>query len=128
MRGGEVIALRGGLGAGKTTLCKGLAVGLGVVDDVTSPTYTLVSEYAGRLRFAHFDAYRLSNGEELDAIGFTDYLRPDTVCAIEWSERVADALPDTVIVVELTPSSGDERIVRVAGLGEGLERVLSEAL
>lgn len=96
---GAVLAYRGELGAGKTAFTRGLARGLGYTDPVTSPTYTIVNEYlGGRLPLFHFDMYRLSSAEDLWDIGWEDYLDRGGVCAVEWSENVAEALPDAIIV------------------------------
>ncbi len=83
----ENIWLYGGLGAGKTAFVRGLARGLGVTGRVTSPTFTLVNEYEGRLPLFHFDLYRLGGMDELYDIGWEDYLARGGVCAVEWSER-----------------------------------------
>ena len=107
---GDVIALRGGLGAGKTAFTRGLARGLGVEGPVTSPTYTIVNEYPeGRLPLFHFDMYRLTDAEELFDLGWEDYLRRRGVCAVEWSENVWEALEDP-IVVELRRDPADENL------------------
>ena len=96
---GAVLAYRGELGAGKTAFTRGLARGLGYTDPVTSPTYTIVNEYLGvRLPLFHFDMYRLSSAEDLWDIGWEDYLDRGGVCAVEWSENVAEALPDAITV------------------------------
>lgn len=112
---GTIIAFRGGLGAGKTTMTKGIALGLGVTEDVTSPTYTIVSEYPGRMPLLHVDAYRLSSGEEFETVGGRDIVDSDGLCVIEWSERIADALPPDVIVVELAVGPGNSRIITIEG-------------
>ncbi len=113
---GTVIAFRGGLGAGKTTLAKGIARGLGVEDEVTSPTYTLVFEYRGRMPLRHVDAYRLSSPTEFEEIGASELMGTDGLCLIEWSENVAAALPAEVVVVEILPGDGpEERIVEISG-------------
>lgn len=107
---GDVIALRGDLGAGKTAFTRGLARGLGIPDPVTSPTYTIVNEYPdGRLPLFHFDMYRLSDAEELFDLGWEDYLSRGGVCAVEWSENVWDAL-EAPIVVELRKDPADENL------------------
>lgn len=93
---GDCLALSGPLGAGKTQFVKGLAAGLGVPDDepVTSPSFVLVREYAGRLRLFHVDAYRLGGSAELWSLGLEEILEePDAVVAIEWADRVAEAVP-----------------------------------
>jgi tRNA threonylcarbamoyladenosine biosynthesis protein TsaE len=96
---GAVLAYRGELGAGKTAFTRGLARGLGYTDPVTSPTYTIVNEYlGGRLPLFHFDMYRLSSAEDLWDIGWEDYLDRGGVCAVEWSENVAEALPDAITI------------------------------
>jgi tRNA threonylcarbamoyladenosine biosynthesis protein TsaE len=113
---GTVIAFRGGLGAGKTTLAKGIARGLGVEDEVTSPTYTLVFEYRGRIPLRHVDAYRLSSAAEFEDIGASELMGPDGLCLIEWSENVAAALPAEAVVVEILPGEGpEERMVEISG-------------
>ena len=96
---GTVLAYRGDLGAGKTAFTRGLARGLGAGERVTSPTYTIVNEYlSGRMPLFHFDMYRLGSSEELFDIGWEDYLERGGVCAVEWSENVADALTDAITV------------------------------
>ena len=96
---GTVIAYRGDLGAGKTAFTRGLARGLGYVEPVTSPTYTIVNEYlGGRLTLFHFDMYRLASSDDLWDIGWEDYLDRGGVCAVEWSENVADAMENAILV------------------------------
>ena len=104
LKPGTVIAYRGDLGAGKTAFTRGLAKGLGCTDMVTSPTYTIVNEYLnGRLPLFHFDMYRLGSSDDLWDIGWEDYLERGGVCAVEWSERVEDALEDAIsITIEKT--------------------------
>ena len=96
---GSVVAYRGDLGAGKTAFTRGLARGLGCREQVTSPTYTIVNEYlGGRLPLFHFDMYRLHSAEDLWDIGWEDYLDRGGVCAVEWSENVAEALEGAITV------------------------------
>ena len=116
---GTVIAYRGDLGAGKTAFTRGLARGLGCWEPVTSPTYTIVNEYlSGRLPLFHFDMYRLGSSEDLFDIGWEDYLDRGGVCAVEWSENVADALTGAVCVT--IEKTGDEsRKITIEG-GTGL--------
>lgn len=120
LRPGDVIACFGGLGAGKTALTRGIASGLGVTDAVTSPTYTIVNEYlSGRMPLFHFDMYRMASSDELFDIGWEDYLRRGGVCVVEWSENVADALEDP-IVVRIEHMGGDGRRITISG-GRHLE-------
>lgn len=96
---GTVIAYRGDLGAGKTAFTRGLAMGLGCREIVTSPTYTIVNEYlGGRIPLFHFDMYRLSCSDDLFDIGWEDYLERDGICAVEWSENVEDAMEDAIYI------------------------------
>ena len=112
---GSVVAYRGDLGAGKTAFTRGLARGLGAAENVTSPTYTIVNEYlSGRMPLFHFDMYRLSSSDDLFDIGWEDYLERGGVCAVEWSENVADAMEDPVFVT--IEKLGDEiRKITVTG-------------
>lgn len=88
---GDVVLLQGDLGAGKTVFCKGLARGLGIKDEIVSPTYAYMNDYSGKLY--HYDCYRLSNGAEAEKLGLTDYFGGKGVCVIEWAENIADVLP-----------------------------------
>ena len=96
---GTILAYRGDLGAGKTAFTRGLARGLDCREQVTSPTYTIVNEYlGGRLPLFHFDMYRLHSSDDLFDIGWDDYLDRGGICAVEWSENVADAMEDPITV------------------------------
>ena len=93
---GEIYCLDGDLGVGKTVFAKGFAAGLGIKEPVTSPTFTIVHEYeGGRLPLYHFDVYRIADPDEMYAIGFEDYFYGNGVCLIEWSELIAELLPET---------------------------------
>ncbi len=116
---GAVIAYRGDLGAGKTAFTRGLARGLGCRELVTSPTYTIVNEYlGGRLPLFHFDMYRLASSDDLWDIGWEDYLDRGGVCAVEWSENVADALEDPMTVT-IEKTGEESRKITIEG-GEAL--------
>ncbi len=111
-----ILAYQGDLGAGKTAFTRGLARGLGAKDTVTSPTYTIVNEYlSGRMPLFHFDMYRLSSEEDLFDIGWEDYLDRNGVCAVEWSENVADALEDP-IVITIEKLGEDTRRITLEGV------------
>ncbi len=115
LRGGEVVAYLGELGAGKTAFTRGLARGLGISMRVTSPTYTIVNEYTGgRLPLFHFDMYRLGSEEELFDIGWEDYLARGGVCAVEWSENVSGAMEDA-ITVQIEKTSDEGRKITIEG-------------
>ena len=117
LRAGDVVAFTGALGMGKTALTRGLARGLGCRGRVTSPTFTIVNEYAGDVPLFHFDMYRLSSSDELYDIGWDDYLARGGVCAVEWSERVADALPEDAVTVDIARGESDERrVITVTGV------------
>ena len=112
---GAIVALYGGLGAGKTAFTRGLAAGLGVEMDVSSPTFTIVNEYPGRIPLFHFDMYRLESEDELFDIGWDDYLERGGVCAVEWSEKVPGAFPPETITVKIERLDGDERRLEITG-------------
>ena len=112
---GSVIAYRGDLGAGKTAFTRGLARGLGCKEIVTSPTYTIVNEYlGGRIPLFHFDMYRLRSSDDLFDIGWEDYLDRGGICAVEWSENVADAMEDAVAIT-IEKLGEDSRQITIEG-------------
>ena len=116
---GTVVAYQGDLGAGKTAFTRGLARGLDYTEPVTSPTYTIVNEYlGGRLPLFHFDMYRLKSSDDLWDIGWEDYLERVGVCAVEWSENVADAMEEPVLVT-IYKLGEDARRITIEG-GESL--------
>ena len=108
---GAVVALYGDLGAGKTAFVRGMARGMGIEARVSSPTFSIVNEYLARRELYHFDMYRLDSSDELFDIGWEDYLSRGGVCAVEWSERVADAI------------EGDESPVRICKISESGRRI-----
>lgn len=115
---GTVVAMYGDLGAGKTAFVRGMAQGLELDARVSSPTFTIVNEYLGRIPLFHFDMYRLGSADELFEIGWEDYLERGGVCAVEWSEQAADAMPEDSVLVSITrhPSEEDTRIITIEGV------------
>jgi tRNA threonylcarbamoyladenosine biosynthesis protein TsaE len=115
LKSGDVVACQGELGSGKTVFARGICAALHI-DGVHSPTFTLVNEYYGDLAVYHFDAYRVSAEDWLDA-GFDDYLYADGVCVIEWGENVADLLPKHAIIVNFSRGGGgdDYREITIRG-------------
>ena len=111
LKKGDVVLLNGAMGAGKTAFTKGLAKGLNIKDEITSPTYAYMNDYDGVLY--HYDCYRLSSGEDAEALGLTDYFYMGGVCVIEWGENIKSVLPDTVKTVEIIKKSENERIIKL---------------
>ena len=121
LRTGDVVLLHGDLGAGKTTLTQGIALGLGIDEPIQSPTFTLVAEHAGRedrgwpLALHHLDLYRLEGPDELDSIGYDQYLAPeDGVTIVEWPERAGDWLPDRFWLVRIEIAGTGGRRVTIS--------------
>lgn len=117
LKGGEFIAMYGELGAGKTAFAQGLARALGVERNVTSPTFTIVNEYEGRLPLCHFDVYRIVDSDEMYEIGYEDYLESGAVCIVEWAELIEELFPDEYIRVT---------IEKDAGKGENYRKIITE--
>lgn len=116
LKGGDIIAYKGGLGAGKTTFTRGLAMGMGLPDEVSSPTFALVNEYRKNgLTLYHFDMYRIMNEEALETTGFYDYISDDSVIAVEWSENIEGCLPKSIITITIENIGGDDRRIEVKG-------------
>ncbi|MCD4813248.1 tRNA (adenosine(37)-N6)-threonylcarbamoyltransferase complex ATPase subunit type 1 TsaE [bacterium] len=113
LRSGDVVALYGELGAGKTCLIRGLAHQLGVAEAVTSPTFTLINEYQASLPLYHFDLYRLEHPGELEDIGYEDYFYSEGICVVEWPERAGTLLPQAHWKVQLTIASEDKRRISI---------------
>ncbi len=116
LKGGEILVLSGDLGAGKTHLIKGIAAGLGHLEEVTSPTFTLIHEYlGGRLPLYHFDFYRLESPDDALGIGLDDYLSSSAVVAIEWGEKFRELLPADALWITLRALDGDRREIEGVG-------------
>ena len=112
---GSVIAFAGGLGAGKTAFTRGLAQGLGVAGEVSSPTFALVHEYQGNPALIHFDMYRVTTLDDLYTTGFFDYLDGNNILAIEWSENIEAALPEETILVQIDAVDETTRRITIKG-------------
>ena len=117
LEGTEVIAMFGGLGAGKTAFTRGLARGLESEDDVSSPTFALVHEYSGKYPVYHFDMYRITSWDDLYTTGFFDYM-DNGVMIIEWSENIQDFLPENRIEISIRYISENEREFEIKGAKE----------
>jgi tRNA threonylcarbamoyladenosine biosynthesis protein TsaE len=115
---GSVVALRGGLGVGKTCFTKGIARGLGVTEDVTSPTYTMIAEYQGILPLYHMDAYRLEGDEDFSTLGAEELLYGTGVSVIEWSERIPHSIPKDALIVEITLLNENQRLITLRNMPE----------
>lgn len=118
---GDVVALYGDLGAGKTAFTGGLAAGLSITARVTSPTFTIVNEYPGEIPLFHFDMYRLSGPDELFEIGWDDYLQRGGICVLEWAENVTDALPPEAIRISIDKTGENTREITISARGARCE-------
>jgi tRNA threonylcarbamoyladenosine biosynthesis protein TsaE len=125
--GGEVICLTGDLGTGKTCLVQGIGAGLGVVDRITSPTFTLINEYrGGRLTLYHVDLYRIVDAKAALAFGLDDYLYGEGVCAIEWAARVQEVWPEELLLISLRHIDETKRGVTLRAFGPRYKRLLAQ--
>lgn len=127
LKGGDFIALTGGLGAGKTTLTKSIGLGLGVEDYITSPTFALINEYKGRVDVFHFDVYRLESEEELLDLGYEDYFYSDGVTIVEWSNKIEELLPKDRININIEKGENlEERLIKLSGEGNRYREIVKE--
>jgi len=119
LTGGDVLALTGDLGTGKTVLTRGIALGLGIpMEQVSSPTFTLIQEYPGSIPLVHMDLYRLKGPSELSALGLEEYFTPSTIVIIEWAERFPQILPSDHIVICLEYGEKEDiRLLNLSGTG-----------
>ena len=118
---GQVYCLDGDLGVGKTEFTKGFALGLGISEYVTSPTFTIINEYKGRLLLYHFDVYRVGSADEMEDTGYEDYFYGEGVCLIEWAKMVADLIPEDAIWITIEKDyakSDDYRLITMRTEGE----------
>jgi tRNA threonylcarbamoyladenosine biosynthesis protein TsaE len=128
LRSGEVVALTGELGSGKTHFIKGLAAGIGVErpDYITSPSFTLIHEYIGRIPFYHIDLFRLATEEEAEELGIEEYLGRKGVAAVEWADRIPTLLPKELLWINLRYLGPSIRSIQIAGEGPRYEALLKE--
>ncbi len=130
LAGGDLLTLEGDLGAGKTTLIQGIGTGLRVIDPVTSPTFTLVQEYRGRVPLFHIDPYRLNSPEDAESIGLYDYLDRDGVVAIEWASRIDPILPAERLSIAIMhsndPASNGQRQIQLTAVGKRAYKILDQ--
>lgn len=130
---GSIIALRGGLGAGKTVLVKGIARGLGIEDEPVSPTFVTMNAYEGAIPLYHFDLYRISGADELMGIGADEFLFGEGVSAVEWAERIDEILPEYTVYIDIKmpgPENGateNTREIRIEGKKEWVSSFRSTA-
>lgn len=116
LHGGQVIAFTGGMGMGKTAFVRGALAAFGNDSFVSSPTFALVHDYGGEPHIYHFDMYRVTGIDDLYSTGFYDYLNEDSILFIEWSENIADELPDDTVRIDITPGEKEnDRLIRVEG-------------
>ena len=124
----DVVALVGELGAGKTCLTHGIARGLGVPDEyqITSPSFTLINEYQGRIMLYHFDLYRLSRASEMDDMGYEEYFFGQGVSVVEWADKVEGILPDETLFVLMNYTDENERNIIISGQDKKIAIILQE--
>jgi tRNA threonylcarbamoyladenosine biosynthesis protein TsaE len=128
LRAGDVIALVGELGSGKTHLIKGLAAGVGVErsNRIASPSFTLLHEYQGRIPFFHVDLFRLTREEEAEDLGLEEYFVRGGVTAIEWADKIPKLLPKELIWISLRSLGGQARVIRLLGKGKQYEALVKK--
>lgn len=119
LKKGDIIAMQGTLAAGKTTITKGIALSLDIKDDITSPTFCLISEYEGKMPLYHMDVYRLDGIEDFQTLGTEDMLYGDGVSIIEWSEKIMEELPKKTIILKIEVQNETDRIISLKNWQNG---------
>lgn len=118
LKAGDIVCIDGDLGSGKTHLTKGIALGLGIDEHITSPTFNIVNEYEGRLKFYHFDVYRVNDPDEIAAIGFDEYIFSDAASVIEWSDYIRELIPEEHIQINIMKESENVRNINIEWFGK----------
>ena len=114
LKGGDTVLLCGDMGAGKTVFSKGVAQGLGILDEVTSPTYAYMNEYAGeKYTLYHYDCYRIQSIEQAENLGLGEYFYLGGICLVEWSQNIAELLPENTIRVQIKKSGENGREIEI---------------
>jgi len=128
LRPGDVVALAGELGAGKTQFIKGLAEGAGVGKPtyISSPSFTLINEYPGRVPFYHVDLFRLERENEAEELGLEDYYQGEGITAIEWADKIPSLLPKELLLIHIAYTGKNTRSLEITGKGRRFEELLSE--
>lgn len=121
LKKGDIIAMQKTLAAGKTTITKGIAQALDISEEITSPTFCLISEYYGKMPLYHMDVYRLDGTEDFINLGVDDMLYGDGVCIIEWSEKIMDELPKNTIILRIIPQDDNSRKIEIENFNETIE-------
>ncbi len=119
LKKGDIIAMQGTLAAGKTTITKGIALSLGIKDDITSPTFCLISEYEGKMPLYHMDVYRLNGIEDFETLGAEDMLYGEGVSIIEWSEKIMEELPKRTIILKIEVQDDNTRNITLSNWNNG---------
>ncbi len=126
---GMIILLKGDLGVGKTVLTRGIARGLNIMEPITSPTYTLIHQYYGRLPLYHFDIYRIGDAEEMYDLDFEEFFYGDGVTVVEWPDRMEDLRPEEYLMISIErifPNGENKRLIRLVPVGTPYERLEKE--
>ncbi|WP_129600287.1 tRNA (adenosine(37)-N6)-threonylcarbamoyltransferase complex ATPase subunit type 1 TsaE [Anaerophilus nitritogenes] len=123
---GDVVCLTGDLGAGKTTLSKAIAKGLGVEECVTSPTFTIIHEYEGRVPLYHFDVYRIGEIDEMEDLGYEEYFYGEGVCLVEWASQIEEIIPKEHLWIQITKIDDSTREIEITGSSNHFDNILEE--
>lgn len=122
---GDIVALEGELGTGKTVLIQGICRGLKVIDEVSSPSYVLINEYSGKLPVYHFDVYRLKNLNEMQDLGYEEYFKSEGVTLIEWAEKIESLIIGDYLKIKLKYHSGEaQRLISFIPFGKKIDKLL----